>query len=509
MALLNQADAVYLGGERVDRIYLGSEKVWANFLPLDMFANGEKGAWRDPSDPASLFQDGSGAPAQYGGTVYAIRDDVHDDNTFQQSSSLRPVYGRVPKGGQRNLFSPSSNFSNGRWLKLGVSVTEVEVSSPIGNAYLLANVDGTMGSLRLQAYLYYVFAVVKWTDNGDFLKVGHDNSVYPYAVFNIKDRSVVALRGGGAGRANNPVIIELEDDWVLYGMGTSGSSIRPGISISHQDIINQTSYASDASCLICAAQGQSIPYYTPYQEVVSDVDVSEPGARSINYLRFDQVDDHMTQTFPDGIQGDLIICGTEGSWVDENVVIPAGGDLTIGPKDLPNTPDMFSALGDIIGWVLIDRVTTAYERRAVISYYRSKGAKGLLVEGPDDFITNGSFDTNLDGWGPTDGATWENSAVRLTRIGSDSHVRQRNNLTASNLKYCILKIDVLEATGSLWLDVESESSISRISNIPVGTLILYYKPTPGGFIRIFERSVDNYTIIDNVSLRKLIPEEEL
>jgi hypothetical protein len=334
MALLNQADAVYLGGERVDRIYLGSEKVWANFLPLDMFANGEKGAWRDPSDPASLFQDGSGAPAQFGGTVYAIRDDVHAVNTFQQSSSLRPVY-----------------------------------------------------------------------------------------------------------------------------------------------------------------------YKDPDTQIVG--------------LRFDHVDDRMTQNFPDGIQGDLIICGTEGSWIDENVVIPAGGDLTIGPKDLPNTPGMFSVLGDIIGWVLIDRVTTVYERRAVISYYRSKGAKGLLVEGPE-LVTNGDFSDGTTGWAAT-GAdiTVENNALKVIVTSSSLNQVNSNTVTMEIGKVYSIKISIKSATRArlravgvvgfqisqtnVWqsYEVKHRAAQSAVSlALAVASFAAYGGVGEIGYFR-------------DVSVRKMTPEEEL
>jgi len=57
MPVLKQADAVYLGSRRVYKIMLGAKRVFPRFLPIDLFADGERGAWYEPRDISTLFQD--------------------------------------------------------------------------------------------------------------------------------------------------------------------------------------------------------------------------------------------------------------------------------------------------------------------------------------------------------------------------------------------------------------------------------------------------------------------
>jgi hypothetical protein len=95
MTVINNADAVYLGGTAVDRVYLGSERVWPAFLPVDLFANSEQGAWYDPSDISTLFQDAAGTTpvAADGDPVGRMLDKSGSGNhAVQTVSGSRPVY---------------------------------------------------------------------------------------------------------------------------------------------------------------------------------------------------------------------------------------------------------------------------------------------------------------------------------------------------------------------------------------------------------------------------------
>lgn len=100
------------------------------------------------------------------------------------------------------------------------------------------------------------------------------------------------------------------------------------------------------------------------------------------YLHFDRVDDVLATTFPAAVTGDLLIAGRDGSWI-EPVSILAGGTMNIGPTGTPATPNILGAVGDIVGWTVIDKTLSEAERTALMGYYRDKGAKGLLVPGPE------------------------------------------------------------------------------------------------------------------------------
>ena len=57
---LDQAGRIMLGDREVSRVYLGANMVWQKFSPASLFAQGEQGAWYDPSDFSTLFQDSAG-----------------------------------------------------------------------------------------------------------------------------------------------------------------------------------------------------------------------------------------------------------------------------------------------------------------------------------------------------------------------------------------------------------------------------------------------------------------
>ena len=95
MTVINNADAVYLGGTAVDRVYLGSERVWPAFRPVELFANSEQGAWYDPSDISTLFQDAAGTTpvTADGDPVGRMLDKSANGNHASQTvSGSRPVY---------------------------------------------------------------------------------------------------------------------------------------------------------------------------------------------------------------------------------------------------------------------------------------------------------------------------------------------------------------------------------------------------------------------------------
>jgi len=99
MTVINNADAVYLGGTAVDRVYLGSERVWSAFRPVDLFANSEQGAWYDPSDLSTLFQNSAGTtPVTADGDPVGLAVDKSGNavNAVQSVSASRPVYNVDP-----------------------------------------------------------------------------------------------------------------------------------------------------------------------------------------------------------------------------------------------------------------------------------------------------------------------------------------------------------------------------------------------------------------------------
>ena len=99
MTVINNADAVYLGVTAVDRVYVGSERVWPAFLPVDLFANSEQGAFYIPrpvvNGTQALFQDAAGTvPVTADGDPIGSTKDQspNDRSSIQSVSTRRPVY---------------------------------------------------------------------------------------------------------------------------------------------------------------------------------------------------------------------------------------------------------------------------------------------------------------------------------------------------------------------------------------------------------------------------------
>lgn len=99
------------------------------------------------------------------------------------------------------------------------------------------------------------------------------------------------------------------------------------------------------------------------------------------YIQPDLTDDALTTTFPATIAGDILIAGRNGSIIEPF----SGNTLTIGPTSYTGgTPWILSAIGGIVGVLVIDRNLTQVEKDQLIEYYKGKGTKGLLVpDGPE------------------------------------------------------------------------------------------------------------------------------
>lgn len=138
------------------------------------------------------------------------------------------------------------------------------------------------------------------------------------------------------------------------------------------------------------------------------------------FLRLDLTDDSLSHSLASGLAGDLIVFGRSGSWIVRDLSVSPSGALSIGPSSASGAVQgMLHAVGDITGWVGLDRALSDAELAALISYFRLRGARGLLVTGPEllsnnDF-TNGSADWTLGaGWSIANGL-----AIHVPASGSD------------------------------------------------------------------------------------------
>jgi hypothetical protein len=254
-----------------------------------------------------------------------------------------------------------------------------------------------------------------------------------------------------------------------------------------------------------------------FQEVkASGFDVTQEGVPNPTYLRFDLSDDKMTHTFPNGFTGDVMLFGRNGSWVEENVTIAPNGGLDIGPRAVTGgIPGSLDAIGDVVGWLPVGRVLSAQERQYMTDYYKERGAKGLLVPGPE-LVPNGDFSDGLTGWSQDNTSVWEvidGKATIAAESTSGFPIIFRSGLGLSFSRYYLYTIESnrnslqrmslgvstdggnilrrARALGSHWI----HEGISR----PLGG-------TTSIGIQFTGTSIGSW--IDNVSVRELRPQEE-
>jgi hypothetical protein len=84
------------------------------FSPASLFTTGEPGAWYDPSDLTTLFQDSAGTtpvttPGQSVGRM--LDKSGRGNHATQSNAAQRPTYGIVPATGRRNLLINTTTLS--------------------------------------------------------------------------------------------------------------------------------------------------------------------------------------------------------------------------------------------------------------------------------------------------------------------------------------------------------------------------------------------------------------
>lgn len=101
--------AVHHGGRGLGHM----NRTWGGFSPLSMFAAGEQGAWYDPSDLTSMFQDTAGTvPVTAAGqTVARINDKSGRGNHRTQATGLsQPILQQDASGRYHLLYDGSNDF---------------------------------------------------------------------------------------------------------------------------------------------------------------------------------------------------------------------------------------------------------------------------------------------------------------------------------------------------------------------------------------------------------------
>lgn len=262
----------------------------ASSSPASLFAAAEPGAWYDPSDLTTLFQDSAGTTpvTAVGQTVGRILDKSGRGNhATQATSTQRPIYGINPITGTRNLLTYTEQFDNAPWTKFGtVTVTPNDTVAP----------DGTTTADK----------VAISTSSGIFqAKTGQPLLTYTASVWvradsNVTSRLVVNTNLGDA------VFLTINATTTWQRVSLSKTTIA-----GTNSVVFQVDGGNGANTIyLWGAQVEQSATATAYQKVVSQYEVTQAGVASASYLAFDGVDDGMvTGTITPGIDKVQVFAG--------------------------------------------------------------------------------------------------------------------------------------------------------------------------------------------------------
>ena len=282
------------GGEPVT-LFNPNGTLWD--YPFSLFANNEQGAWYDPSDYSTLFQNSTGTTP-----VTAVEQPVglmldrsgRGNHATQATSASRPVL-----RARYNLLTYSEQFDNAAWTKNASSVTANAGVAPDGTTTADKLVEnsatdfhsvrpttsvGTIGATETLS-VYAKAAERSWF----VLQLGSNKTAY----FNLSAGTI-----GTTASGTTATITALANGW--YRCSIAGERVATqGNQIILASADNTASYTGDGTSgiLIWGAQLLTAADQTStggaYQRIAAatDYDVSNPVWRP--YLAFDGTDDWM------------------------------------------------------------------------------------------------------------------------------------------------------------------------------------------------------------------------
>jgi hypothetical protein len=283
----------------------------SSFSPASLFAAGEQGAWFDPSDLTTMFQDTLGlipvtAPGQ---TVARINDKSGRGNHATQATlALRPTYGIVPLGGRRNLLTYTEQFDNAVWVKANSGTGVLPTVSANSSTAPDGSSNADLITISRSSTTGLSFLVHRLPDDGS----QKARSFYIKAA-NSVDVGKVLDTWTFDTAVGNRTAVTLTADWVrvnLPAVTLSAGAVREPLALGFLDNGSLSPSTGTVQFLIWGAQLELGSTATAYQKVTNAFDVTEAGVASLSYLSFDGVDDFLvTPTITPNIDKAQVFAG--------------------------------------------------------------------------------------------------------------------------------------------------------------------------------------------------------
>lgn len=271
------------------------------------------------------------------------------NHAYQTVSASRPLLGRHPTGGARNLFSYSNGFSNTVWIKAQSLLTPVNISAPDGTLTATKLIEGTQPTAYHQLYQSYAATDITkpvtfsfYAKAAELTKVNIMVNWNPTGHFDLANGTAT-----GTGRTITPV----GDGW--YRCSITGFPPDTAVRTYVAQLINgsgQEQYTGNgvSGVYVWGAQLEIGSVATAYQGTLTQLDIVETSKSDCWYIKSDGIDDFLVtnnidftmtdkvslfagvRKLSDAVQGSVVELGrgvfleTSGSFV---VNAPAGAGV--------------------------------------------------------------------------------------------------------------------------------------------------------------------------------------
>ena len=204
-------------------------------------------------------------------TVLSVRE-LPDNHALQTSTSLRPLFGRSPVS-RRNLLTYSEQFENAIWTKTAVTVTTNTAIAP----------NGTLTADLMTGGSNWFAGTATGAGAANQQLTG---SIWVYPPAGVTSLTIRIDRSGIA-QGNQTVKTVVPQTWnrVTHTATLDSGTAAPVLRID---------LTGGASLTVWGAQLELGSVATPYQKVVSALDVTEAGKPSYAFMRPDLSDDKLT-----------------------------------------------------------------------------------------------------------------------------------------------------------------------------------------------------------------------
>lgn len=504
-ALLQSSALRPIGRGRPFEAVLGGS-AWT---PAALFSAGEQGAWFDPSDFGTMWQDAAGVTpvTAVGQPVGRINDKSGRGNhATQPTAASRPVLGRVPATGRRNLLLATDTMSTQSLTVAAVAHTLSFTGTgtiTLSGASTAGPLVGTGPSNRVSLTFTPSAASLTLTVSGSVtlaqLETGATATNY--------QRVVTAFDVTQAGVPDcHYLAFDGTDDFLLTGTITPGTDkaqvfagvrklgTAPAILVELSDNTN-----TNAGSFFIVA-----PDFTGEYTTLSHGSTASAASQSASITGLGQSPDTAVISTLADIAADSTIIRRNG------LAYPAGtGDqgtgnylaypLYIGRRggtSLPFNGQLFS---------LVVRFGANLPAAAITQAEAWVGQRvAPTVNAPQfgpDLILNGGFASSAD-WSPTGGWSISAGAARQASTGFGNIVFQAQALTAG-ATYAVTFTVVSISSGSISARFSGGSIITGQAFTAPGTYTVYIMAAAGNNQLDIVGAVNTVAVVDDVSMRRV------